>query len=180
MSTPLQLSTPLRFRDSPLLSQDNILITANKTNPYHGKGDNYPNFPNPTDFIERIMKNIPDNKDDFMKEWNKFSELDKSNYISWFYTTRKISLKDFMLHNGTPSTSFIRFNTGFINYLSSLQLRDNDPVWYYSIPSHIITGYGGYGGSHRRRPRSLSKSSRKSKKSSKRVFRKKSRLTRRR
>jgi hypothetical protein len=103
-------------------------------------------------------------KSEILKDyWEDLSEYNKQQYIVWFYSDRSKPLDEFW-GVGTPPVEQTRveFFEKFTKH--SLGLED----------------YGDMKGGSRRHRRSTPKSSRKFKKSSKRVFRKKSRSTRRR
>jgi hypothetical protein len=123
-----------------------------------------PKFPTIEQFT-KILLNSPVKSATLNDYWSGISDYNKRQYIFWFYSDRSKPLSSVWSNTSTDPVndqSRIEYFEKFTK--ESLGFKD---------------GQGGdmSGGSRRRRHRP---SSRKSKKSSKRVFRKKSRATRRR
>ena len=125
-------------------------------------------MPKPTiEQFTQILLESPVKSETLKDYWEGLSEYNKQQYIVWFYSDRSKPLSSFW---GIRSTHPVEEQTRvefFEKFTKqSLGLEDGG-------------GSGMSGGGSRRRRRSIPKSSRKFKKSSKRVFRKKSRATRR-
>jgi len=117
-----------------------------------------PKIPTIEEFTD-LLKESPNWSAALENNWSILSQPAKMSYIRWFYSDRKQSLSDLLYKNGGDA-----------------------PITDYAL-IHFFEKFTkeSLGGSRRRRRRrSLPKSSRKYKKSAKRVFRKKSRSTRRR
>ena len=117
--------------------------------------------------FETILKQSPLWQSETFKErWNTLSPDQKLEYIIWFYSDRTKSYEQFLDDPGRRPPGSAPISEENIRYFGD-----------FTKKSLISTERGG---SRRRRRRSIPKSSRKYKKSAKRVFRKKSRSTRRR
>jgi hypothetical protein len=116
------------------------------------------------DKFETTLKTSPGWSIELQKKWDALSRDQQLEYIVWVYTDRKQTFGTFLENPGRGAGWDVESINFFEKYandsLKRLMPRDR-------------------GGSSRRR-RSIPKSSRKYKKSAKRVFRKKSRSTRRR
>lgn len=150
-------------------------------------------LPTVKNFTE-ILLNSPIKSTVLSENWSLLSPRNKQKYIEWFYSDRTKGLDKYW---GVNQPKKIRNkDTGKFEIVED---TDRDGVlWSEPVSDALIEFFENFtkeslgitqdntrgdsmdGGSRRRRRRSIPKSSRKFKKSSKRVFRKKSRATRRR
>ena len=148
-------------------------------------------LPTVEEFTE-ILLNSPIKSPELSGKWSLLSELKKKQYIKWFYSDRSIELDKYWGYNPTKkiyNKDTHKFDTvedtNYDVYPKSPPIVDKSVTEYFekftkeSLGIDDNTNTDMKGGSRRRRRRSIPKSSRKYKKS-KRVFRKKSRSTRRR
>ena len=144
-----------------------------------------PKKPTVKDFTE-ILFNSPINSPELREKWGLLDTYTKKKYIDWFYSDRTKGLEDYLSYNETkttldPNTRKI-VTTEQLDYpnssTSSPPINDKTVIEFFEKFTKVSLGLEddsmGSGGSRRR-----SRPSRKYKKS-KRVFRKKSRSTRRR
>lgn len=152
--------------------------------------------PPPIPTVEKftdLLLNSPIKSTVLSDKWSLLSPRNKQKYIAWFYSDRTKRLEDYWGIN--PPKKIYNKDTGKINIVEETN-RDG-VLWSERVPEDAVIEYfekftkeslgitqdnsreDGMDGGSRRRRRSLPKSSRKYKKS-KRVFRKKSRSTRRR
>lgn len=141
------------------------------------------------DFTE-ILFNSPINSPELHEKWGLLDTYTKKKYIDWFYSDRTQGLEDYWSYNEFKTTldpyTHKIVTAEQLEYpnssYSSPPIYDKTVIEFFEKFTKVSLGLKddgmGSGGSRRRRRRS--RPSRKYKKSSKRVFRKKSRSTRRR
>ena len=123
-------------------------------------------YPNIERFTEILLESTE--RSEILNEyWSGLSDYNKQQYIYWFYSDRSKPLSSFW-GNTSPDPVKDQSRIEFFEKFTKESLGVEDG------------GSSSMSGGSRRRRRSIPKSSRKYKKSSNRVFRKKSRATRRR
>jgi hypothetical protein len=136
----------------------------------------------------KILLNSPIKSPELSGKWSLLSEQKKKQYIKWFYSDRSFELDEYWGYNPTKkiyNKDTHKFDTvedtNYDVYPKSPPIVDKSVTEYFEKFTKESLGIDDMGGGSRhRRRRSIPKSSRKYKKSAKRVFRKKSRSTRRR